>query len=374
MAQILSILTDLLNQLIPRESLAELFPLLLRFLIAVAIALLLGQITPKIIESLVRILSPEPVFEIYQTLVTPVQSLFRTVASFVFLEVAWNVWQDYRLVYNFTQPFLGLATAISMAWFISRVFRQFFRKYGINVLNPQGKGSDEIAMVLETIVNIIIGLVAAVAFAQSQNFNLIGLLASLGIGGLAIAFAAQKILEQLLSTIVLYLDKPFMPGDYIRLSGAGELGRVESIGLRSTKVRISGKSTLLVIPNSDLINTRIENVTRAKKVMVMLYMDFAKPLQDQEGALVSQIIKDSTNSLLGIDPGSTSIALLRNERGSLDRARVTFFILGSGDGSVEFRKQLLALANERISKQLEGFGITVAMEDPVAYVDSPVTV
>lgn len=175
MAQILSILTDLLNQLIPRESLAELFPLLLRFLLAVAIALLLGQITPKIIESLVRILSPEPVFEIYQTLVTPVQSLFRTVASFVFLEVAWNVWQDYRLVYNFTQPFLGLATAISMAWFISRVFRQFFRKYGINVLNPQGKGSDEIAMVLETIVNIIIGLVAAVAFAQSQNFNLIGL-------------------------------------------------------------------------------------------------------------------------------------------------------------------------------------------------------
>ncbi|MEB3164069.1 MAG: mechanosensitive ion channel domain-containing protein [Prochlorothrix sp.] len=374
MTQILDFLNTALGQLVPREALIEGLRQILQFLAYAAIALLLGQFTPRIVRFLIKNFSPEPVSEVYKALIDPVQSLFRTVASLVFLSLALSLWPDYGLIYEFSRPFLGLATTVSTAWLVSRIFRQFFLKYGINVLNPQGKGSEEVAMVLETIVNVMIGVVAAVAFAQSQNFNLVGLLASLGIGGLAIAFAAQKILEQLLSTIVLYLDKPFMAGDYIRLNGQNELGRVESIGLRSTKVRISGKSTLLIIPNSDLINTRIENVTRAKKVMVMLYMDFANPLQDQEGALVSQIIKDSTNSLLGIDPGSTSIALLRNERGGLDRARVTFFILGSGDSSVEFRKQLLALANERISKQLEGFGITVTVEDPVAYVDSPVTV
>ena len=43
-------------------------------------------------------------------------------------------------------------------------------------------------------------------------------MACLGIGGLAIAFAAQKLLEQLISTVVLYLDRPFVPGDYIRVS------------------------------------------------------------------------------------------------------------------------------------------------------------
>jgi small-conductance mechanosensitive channel len=57
-----------------------------------------------------------------------------------------------------------------------------------------------------------------VAFAQSQNVNLIGLLAGVCIGGIAIAFAAQKTLEQLIDTLVLYLDRPFVPGEYIRVN------------------------------------------------------------------------------------------------------------------------------------------------------------
>ncbi len=52
-------------------------------------------------------------------------------------------------------------------------------------------------------------------FAEIHQINLIGLFASLGIGGLAIAFAAQKTLEQLLGTVVLYLDRPYLPGEYI---------------------------------------------------------------------------------------------------------------------------------------------------------------
>ena len=63
-------------------------------------------------------------------------------------------------------------------------------------------------------------------------------------GCLAIAFAAQKTLEQLLGTCVLYLDRPFIPGEYIRLP-SGLFGRVESIGLRSTKIRTAAKSTLI---------------------------------------------------------------------------------------------------------------------------------
>ncbi|MGA1284085.1 MAG: mechanosensitive ion channel family protein, partial [Prochlorothrix sp.] len=249
----LDLLNTVLSQLIPRQVLMDGLLQVLQFLAYAAIALLLGQATPRIVRFLMKNLSPDPIAKIYQALIDPVQSLFRTVASLVFLELALQVWPTYGLIYEFTKPFLGLAITISTAWLISRIFRQFFLKYGINVLNPQGRVSEEVAMVLETIVNVIIGMIAAVAFAQSQNFNLVGLLASLGIGGLAIAFAAQKILEQLLSTIVLYLDKPFIAGDYIRLNGQNELGRVESIGLRSTKVRISGKSTLLIIPNSDLI-------------------------------------------------------------------------------------------------------------------------
>jgi small-conductance mechanosensitive channel len=183
----------------------------------------------------------------------------------------------------------------------------------------------------------------------------------------------------LLGTIVLYLDRPFIPGEYIRLQKSGQIpeglfGRVESIGIRSSKIRTAAKSTLFIIPNSILANLEIENITRGKKVMVLLYLDFATVLEYQEQALVEQVVAESTNSLFGIDPGSTSITFLNhNSPKQTTRTRVTFFILGSSDNSLQLRKRLLELANEKISKKLVSFGIEFTMQEPTIYVDSPVT-
>jgi small-conductance mechanosensitive channel len=241
-----------------------------------------------------------------------------------------------------------------------------------------GREVDELLLVFETLANVMIGFIAIIAFAQSQQFNLVGLLTGLGIGGLAIAFAAQKTLEQLLGTIVLYLDRPFIPGEYIRLQKSGQIpeglfGRVESIGIRSSKIRTAAKSTLFIIPNSILANLEIENITRGKKVMVLLYLDFATLLEHQEKALVEQVVAESTNSLFGIDPGSTSITFLnQNLAKQTTRTRVTFFILGSSDNSLQLRKRLLELANEKISKKLVSFGIVFTMQEPTIYVDSPI--
>ena len=95
---------------------------------------------------------------------------------------------------------------------ISGLFRNFIRVYGIELIRKLGFEIDELVLVFETIANIIIGFIVATAFAQSQNINLVGLIAGLGIGGIAVAFAAQKTLEQILGTIVIYLDRPFIAG------------------------------------------------------------------------------------------------------------------------------------------------------------------
>lgn len=367
---------DLLNnilELLQYESVQEHLPRIGGFAVFFLLSLLFGRYVPWIVAAIVHRFSPTHVSTVYNNLLNPLENLFRTTSTLVLVSLSFNWLREYGAFYDFFRPFLTLAVIVSIAWFISRIFKQFIRVYGISLLRRVGGGVDELISVLETTANVLIGLIAALAFAQSQQFNLIGLLASLGIGGLAVAFAAQKILEQLLSTVVLYLDRPFVPGDYIRLSD-NQLGRVEAIGLRSTKVRTSGKSTLMVVPNSELITTRIENVTRAKKVMVLLYMDFSRPLEDQDCALVCQVIKGSTDALFGIDPGSTRIALLRNPKGFVTRARVTFFILGSSENSIELRKRLLELANEKISKELSDFGVQFTLQEPTSYVESPVTV
>lgn len=107
--------------------------------------------------------------------------------------------------------------------------------------------------------------------------------------------------------------------------------------------------------------------------MVLLYLDFTKKLEEREHALVQQVVKESANSLFGIDPGSTNIALIDNSNNQNTKARVTFFILGSNENSIQLRKRLLESANEKMSQKLKGFGIELIMQEPNIYVESPVT-
>lgn len=372
-------IVDFFQQVIQVDTTRETFQRLAIFLILILLSFLLGRYTPSIVRLIIRRFSPHQVADIYDNLIEPIKGLFRIAGTLILLSLTLPWIEEYQSLYNLIRFLVNLGVIVSVAWLTSRLFRQFIRVYGIDLLRKLGREVDELLLVFETLANVMIGFIAILAFAQSQQFNLIGLMTSLGIGGLAIAFAAQKILEQLLSTIVLYLDRPFIPGDYIRLSPTvpgteGLFGRVESIGLRSTKIRTAAKSTLYIVPNSTLANLEIENVTRGKKVMVLLYLEFAELLGDREHALVEQVIVQSTDSVFGIDPGSTNIHLINNLEQKTTRARVTFFILGSSENSIQLRKRLLELANEKISKQLKNFGIEFTMQEPNIYVESPITI
>jgi small-conductance mechanosensitive channel len=356
-------------------------PILIRlaiFGLFLLLSLIVGRYTPSIVRLLIRRFSPQKVTAIYENLIEPISDLFKIAGTLILVSVSLNWLKPYQEIYSFLSFFTDLAVTISVAWLVSRLFRQFVRAYGINLLRKLGREVDELLLVFETLANVVIGFIAVLTFAQGR-FDLVGLMAGVGIGGLAVAFAAQKTLEQLLGTVVLYLDRPFVPGEYIRLPRSQQLpeglfGRVESIGLRSTKIRTAAKSTLFIVPNSTLANLEIENITRGKKVMVLLYLDFARSLEEREQALVQQVISDLTDSVYGIDPGSTNIILTNDDEPGSTRARVTFFILGSSESSIQLRKRLLELANTKISKKLLTSGIDFTIQEPMIYVESPVTI
>ncbi len=349
------------------------FPLLF-----ILCSLIAGQYTPPLARLILQKIFPRQGTNIYQNLIEPIKNLLAISSTLILISFS-LVWiQKYQVFYNFFQVFLNLAVVISVAGLISRLFRQFVRAYGIDFIRKLGWEVDELLLVVETVANVLIGFIAVVAFAQSQNVNLVGLLAGLGIGGIAIAFAAQKTLEQLIGTIALYLDRPYIPGEYIRVNfnpmAEDVFARVESIGLRSTKLRTVAKSTLLIVPNSIMASKDIENISRGKKLMVLLYLDFSQSLAEPERALVEQVVKESTDTLFGIDPGSTKITLFQPEDKPGTRARVSFFILGSSEDSIGLRKRLLELANEKISEKLTEQSISFVMQEPTIYVESPVTI
>ncbi|NJK37299.1 MAG: mechanosensitive ion channel [Oscillatoriales cyanobacterium RM2_1_1] len=272
---------------------------------------------------------------------------------------------------------LGLAIAISISWLGSRLFRRFFEVYLLNaILQSKRKINSELLIISKFVANTLIVLAVIFLFAQTHQINIIGLLASLGIGGLAIAFAAQKTLEQLLGGIVLYLDRPFAVDDYICLPD-GTFGRVESIGLRSTKIRTSGKGSLVIVPNNVLTQTNIENLSSARKIISLINLTFYTSLSEEEKALVRQIILDGTQDIFGIDHRITQVEfkeLLSDQYSSIVQAQVTFFILGSGEISMELRSQLLEIAKQNITQKMQDFGIEYDLEEKQIDVTSSVSV
>jgi len=109
---------------------------------------------------------------------------------------------------------------------------------------------------------VIVGL-AFLAVLQNIGINVTGILAGLGIGGLAVALAAQKTVENLFGGVTLILDQPVRVGDFCRFGD--RVGTVEEVGLRSTRVRTLDR-TVVSIPNGHFSSLELENFTLRDRI------------------------------------------------------------------------------------------------------------
>jgi MscS family membrane protein len=103
---------------------------------------------------------------------------------------------------------------------------------------------------------VVVFAIAVVALLADLGYPVTSLIAGLGIGGLALALAAQKTVENLFGAFSIGLDQPFREGDFVRIDDF--VGTVEAIGLRSTRVRTLDR-TLVTIPNGRLADMRVES-------------------------------------------------------------------------------------------------------------------
>ena len=112
-------------------------------------------------------------------------------------------------------------------------------------------------------VKVVLAVIAFLVILQNFGFNVTGLIAGLGIGGLAFALAAQKSIENLFGGVTLIADRPVQVGDFCRFGD--RVGTVEEVGLRSTRIRTLER-TVVTIPNADFANMEIENFARRDRI------------------------------------------------------------------------------------------------------------
>lgn len=339
------------------------------------LAIASGFFVPRLLDIVLQRFASSQIKEAYHKVIEPEKGLLSLVVVLTISDVILLVYPRPEF-FNLIELPISLSLAIGISFLGSRLFKRFFDAYLLNATLQAGrKVNSELLILAKLLVNLLLIVITIIIFAQTHQINILGLVASLGIGGLSLAFAAQKTLEQLLGGIVIYIDRPFVVDDYIGLPD-GTFGRVESIGLRSTKIRTSGKGTLMIVPNSELTQVNIENFTGGKKVISIIALVFYRPIPDQEKSLIRQVIVESTMDIFGIDARSTEVSFKDIQDGTqpITQAQINFFILGSGEFSMELRRQVLDIAKQNITKQLKEYGIAFDIGEQTINVDSPITI
>lgn len=130
----------------------------------------------------------------------------------------------------------------------------------------EGVESDEqqqsLTRIVQLIVRIILWSLGLLVILSNLGVDVTSLIASLGIGGLAVALALQSILSDVFSSLSIYIDKPFEVGDFIIVGT--DMGTVEKIGLKTTRLQ-SMKGEELILANKELTTARIQNFKRMEK-------------------------------------------------------------------------------------------------------------
>ena len=167
----------------------------------------------------------------------------------------------YRVYYV---RFLTALLVGCFGWLVTKLADRGFA-HAVNRTRTQRGGGESILVMIQRLTHVVMLIVVFVAALALFGFNVKTTLAGLGIGGLAIALAAQKTLENLIGGVSLLMDKVIRVGDFCQIGD--QLGTVEDIGLRSLKLRTLDQN-LSVVPNGSLAQMQFLNMTRRSKLLI----------------------------------------------------------------------------------------------------------
>ncbi len=180
-----------------------------------------------------------------------------------------------------------VAIACSITWILLRLVDFFGLVFMYRASLTESKTDDQLVPFLKEAVKVIIGILS-VFFILGAIFelNVASLVAGLGIGGLAIALAAKESLENLLGSFTIFLDKPFVIGDLVKVGNVE--GHVENIGFRSTRIRTAEKS-FVTVPNKKLTDNELDNFSHRSQRRVNFTVGLT---YDTKVAQIKNIVAD----------------------------------------------------------------------------------
>ncbi len=222
--------------------------------------------------------------------------------------------------------------------FILRMLDIFVAYSSKVVARTENTMDDQLLPLLRTVLQVVVVFLGTLYILQLLNINITALLAGISIGGLAIALAAQDTVKNLFGSFMIFIDRPFQIGDWISFKDYD--GQVESVGLRSTRVRTFSNS-LLYVPNATFTDTVINNVG------MRVYRRFKTNIQipyDTPPDLIEKFI-EGLQVILREHPATkkdaTKVFLNGMEESALSILMITFFHVPGWNDELKAKQEIM---------------------------------
>lgn len=194
---------------------------------------------------------------------------------------------------------INIAVGAVLAWLAVRLVALLIER-GLEIYSRRRSGEGEPPAAMRGLVGLakfILWLVAGLLLLDNVGVKVSALAAGLGIGGLAVAFAAQRVLGDLFSYFSIFFDRPFEVGDFIIV---GEFqGTVEHIGIKSTRIRsLSGEQ--LIFSNTDLTSSRLRNYKRMASRRVAFKIGVGFDADAQKLRRIPNIMEEIISGIPGV--------------------------------------------------------------------------
>ena len=271
----------------------------------------------------------------------------------VYVRVAPNViqWATWIM-----QP-LGIVLVMVFLMRMCDVFTEWLRKRMVRSSNKTGNVLVELA---NRTLKCLMFFLGVIGIAQVFGFSALGIISGMGIGGIAVALAAQQTIANFFGSLTILLDRPFTVGDWIVVDGVE--GSVETIGLRSTRIRTFYNS-LIVIPNSSLATSVIDNMGRRlyRRYKTTLGVEYDTPVELMEAFCggIRALIESYPNTR----KDDMRVCVNDFADSSINILLVCFFIAHSAEEENAARQQLI-LDIIRLAKRL---GVNFAFPSVTQY-------
>jgi MscS family membrane protein len=250
----------LVNQTVLDTALWQWLALLVLAVAVFAISGLLARLLLRVLRPIVARTSSEIDDALIAAVVTPVRFLVAVAAFRAGIEII----VPPVLVRLFIVRALVAAAYVGVAWLLIRLIDAGARELAALMTRRQRTSASSVVPLGRRTLKVLVIAIAIIATLNSWGYNTTALLTGLGLGGLAIALAAQKTLENLFGGVSLISDKPVLVGDFCKY-GDNHMGTVEDIGLRSTRIRTLNR-TVVTVPNGQFASMLIENFARRDRI------------------------------------------------------------------------------------------------------------